>query len=132
MSAATFDPKLRLAMEEIKAVLRRHDLLGFINIASKTHSEFLLHMEAPWSVVRIEPPGKDGKSGIRIRAKGTQVGSVEHENLESSLSFICDTADLCNRFAQILYALKAQVAAQTELIHEPLTDDRIRNDGRLQ
>lgn len=125
----TYDPKLRLALEEIKAILKRHDIMVFFHLGSLTHGGFMLHTDTSWSVVKVETPGKDGRSGIRIKAKG-KVGTKEHEGLEASLSFICNSADICNRFGQVFYGLKMEVARQAELTHTPLTDDQIFNDDR--
>lgn len=63
-----YDPKLREAMEDIKAVLRKHDIMGCAVLASPTHSEFLCDPSASWSVARIENLG-DGRFGIRFRSK---------------------------------------------------------------
>ena len=125
-----YDQNLRLALEEIKAVLKKRDIMAFLHMGSLTHGEFYLHTDATWSVMKLEGPDKDGRQGIRIAAKKTKVGTKEHDALEATLSFVCNSADICNRFGQIFYAMKAKIGEQCELTHEPLTNDRISNQDR--
>lgn len=125
----TYDPNLRLAIAEIAEILKRRDIMALIFLGSLTHGEFMLNTDASWSVMK---PDKmpDGRQAIRFKAKGIKVGSKEHECLEATAAFICNTADSCNRFGQIFYGLKAQIAKASVLEHSPLTDDRITNDDR--
>lgn len=60
----SFDPCLKEAIEEIKAVLRKHDAMATIILVSPTHLEWLHHIEASWSVMRYEGPGL-----LRFRSK---------------------------------------------------------------
>ena len=74
-----YDPKLREAMEDIKAVLRKHDIMGCAVLASPTHSEFLCDPGASWSVARIENVG-EGRYGIRFRSKREDWPSKEAQD----------------------------------------------------
>lgn len=58
------DPKLKSAAEEIKAVLRKYDIIGNFQLASETHIEFVREFETSWSCAKMEGPGV-----IRIRSK---------------------------------------------------------------
>lgn len=62
------DPKLLEAMEKIKAILTEHDCMAAVVLVSPTHSEFLNHFNASWSVLRFEDQG-DGTLGLRFRSK---------------------------------------------------------------
>lgn len=125
----TYDPNLRLAIAEIQEVLKQRDCMAVINLGSKSHGEFLLHLDTSWTVVTMDKT-QDGRAALRVRAKGIKVGTPAHENLESSLAFVCNSADLCNRWGQIFYGIKAKIAQQSILTHDPLTDDKIFNDDR--
>jgi hypothetical protein len=116
-------------MDEIKAVLKKRDCMAFINLGSRTHGEFLLHVESSWSIISFEEAG-GGEAAIRVRAKGVKQGSQEHENLEASVAFVCGSADIMNRFAQVFYGLKAMIDEISILEHNPVTNDRITNDDR--
>lgn len=124
-----YDPNLRLAISEIEEVLKRRDCMAAINLGGKTHGEFLLYFGTSWTVVHLDKTA-DGKAAIRVKAKGIKVDTPEHENLEASLAFICTSADLFNRWAQIFYGLKAKISSQSNLTHIPVTDDRISNEDR--
>jgi hypothetical protein len=83
-----YDPNLREAMEEIKAVLKKHDCMGAIILVSPTHSEFLFHPEASWSVVHFEddPDGPQGAQMIRIRSKRADFPSKEAQRAANEAS----------------------------------------------
>lgn len=124
-----YDPTLRLAMDEIKQVLKRHKIVAFINLGSQTHGEFMLHLDAPWSFLSLEEVS-GGKAALRLRAKAVKVDTEGARNLDSTVAFVCNTADMMNRFGQIFYGLKAEIGKVSILTHEPITDDRISNDDR--
>lgn len=59
----TFDPKLKECAKELMAVMRKHDVMGTVVLASPTHSEWVMHVDASWSVAKFEG------EGIRFRSK---------------------------------------------------------------
>lgn len=73
-----YDPKLKFAAEEIKEILKKHDILASMLLVSPSHVEYLFHIESSWSVMRFEG-GKDA-SGIRFRSKKEDFPSKEAQN----------------------------------------------------
>jgi hypothetical protein len=72
------DPKLKTAMEEIKAVLKKHDIAAVVVLASMTHLEFLRQYQASWNGLKLEqlPEGVE----LRVRALREDFPSKEaHE-----------------------------------------------------
>ena len=63
-----YSPKLKLAMTEIKAILKKHDIAGSFVIHTPGHSEYLNSFETSYSCVKV-----DGDN-IRIRAKAEDYG----------------------------------------------------------
>lgn len=59
-----YDPKLREAAEEFKALCRKYDCAGFVLFVSPTHSEFVNEFSPSWSVIRPDGCG----DSIRFRA----------------------------------------------------------------
>lgn len=57
MPAEKFDPKLRLAMEEIKAILAKYDCAATITLQSGQHAEYLYHFSPTWSCVTLTDTG---------------------------------------------------------------------------
>lgn len=65
------DVRIKPAVDEIKAVLEKHDMAAVVFIASPTHVEFLYRLEASWTCIRLEP------AGLRIRANSKDPAQVE-------------------------------------------------------
>lgn len=127
----SYDQNLRLALEEIKEVLRKRDCMGAVSLNSKTHGEFYIHLAGPsWSYFKTEIQS-DGSEGLRLKAKGIKAGTTEHENLEGNVAAVCNFADLFNSWSQSFYRLKATLQNYMDLDHTPLTRDRINNDDRV-
>lgn len=58
-----YSPKLKKAMEEIKSILKRHDIGGYVILHTPGHSEYLHSLFPSYSC--IKPVGDE----IRIRAR---------------------------------------------------------------
>lgn len=83
------DPKLKAAMEEIKAVLRRHDIAAVVTLQSPGALEYLYELSPSWSCIHIEPGG-----AVRIRAQAKTGPATEKERLRLSAGMIVSFADL--------------------------------------
>lgn len=59
-----FDPKLREAAEEFKALCEKYDCVGSVLLVSPTHAEFVYHVTSSWSIMHFE-----SKNKLRIRSK---------------------------------------------------------------
>ena len=81
------DPKLKQAAEEIKAILKRHDITATVCLQSQGHLEFLRVLEATWSCARLEPTPDGGE--IRIRAK-----RADFESADAQKQMVSDTAGM--------------------------------------
>lgn len=62
------DPKLKAAMDEIKPILEKYDVMAAMILVSPTHSEFLNSFNTTWSVMGFEEDA-DGALNIRFRSK---------------------------------------------------------------
>ncbi len=58
------DPKVQAVVDEIQAILRKHDLAGVAFVASPTHTNYLLELTPSWVCMRME-----GENTLRIRCK---------------------------------------------------------------
>ncbi|MFA6058943.1 MAG: hypothetical protein WC756_12145 [Taibaiella sp.] len=63
-----YSPKLKAAMEEIKQILKKHDIAGAIVIHTPGHTEYHLRIDPTYSCARI-----DGES-IRVKASLKDLG----------------------------------------------------------
>lgn len=83
-------------VEEIKALLKKHDLTGMIRVQDRSSNTFLHHIEASWSCAHFEEiPGEtDGAVAIRFRAK-----AVDFESKEAHQKMVQDTLGMFMAFA---------------------------------
>ena len=130
-----YDPKLRAAMEDIKAVLRKHDVMGLAILASPTHSEFLCDPQATWSVAKIEA-APEGGHAIRFRSKRDDFPSREaqHAATEATVHGIESFHWLCfklgEQMGQLVQVLRTKMTILTNvggLMGEP---DSVPGDGK--
>ena len=75
---------MKMAMEEIKAIMNKHDIAGVVQLQSPTHGEFLYALEASWSCISFEPGGR-----VRFKAamqSGGGSGDVTRERERARVS----------------------------------------------
>lgn len=82
------DPKLQAAMEEVKVILKKHDIGAVIVLGSQTHTEYLLELSPTWSCITIEDDGL-----VRFRALRKDFASKEEQG-----KVITDSAGLLGGF----------------------------------
>jgi hypothetical protein len=62
-----YSPKLKKAMEEIKEILKKNDIAGFVVLHTPGFSEYLNHVLTSYSCATVLP------EGVRLRLKGSEV-----------------------------------------------------------
>lgn len=78
-----YDPKLKEAMAEIRALCHKYDIAAAIIVTSESHSEFGLEITPSWSGFSWEV-GNDGvKDCVRLRVKQSEVGAEKAHKLVS-------------------------------------------------
>lgn len=73
------DPLLKTAAEEIKAILKKHDIAGMMMLQSPGGAEFVRVIDPKWSCVKIQdtPMGP----AIRIKAHHSEFPSKEAQKV---------------------------------------------------
>lgn len=66
-----YSPKLKIAMDEIKNILKKHDVAGFVIIHTPGFSEYLNHISPSYSCAKIEA------TQLRFKLKASEVGGAE-------------------------------------------------------
>lgn len=90
-----YSPKLKMAMEEIKAVVKKYDIAAAVILSDGTgFSEFLNKVEASWSAAFVQQTLKG--EAIRFRIKSSEVGKEQAEKLAN------DTYRMIEHFAEML------------------------------
>ncbi len=90
------DQKLKVAMQEVKAILAKHDIAGVIFLQSATHAEFLYHFNASWSCVRLE---EDGKCRFKSKLADYPDRQTQKEAAEASLGTLVGFGHLGKKLA---------------------------------
>jgi rhamnose utilization protein RhaD (predicted bifunctional aldolase and dehydrogenase) len=108
------DPKLKLAMEEMKEVLKKHDIVGSIILASPTHLEYLRHYQASWSYAWLEPDGL-----LRVKLKREMFNSKEEQKkaLEDTVGTFAGLYDAYINEAENMQKVIMMVGKQVPFDH---------------
>lgn len=108
----SYDPKLREAMKDVEAVLKKHDVGGFVSLNSKTHGEFKLFVDTPsWSKVRWVKEGE--VMHLKIHMKTTP------EESEATVAMLYSIRDLCGQLFMQMDKLAGQVEQSVKVVHVP-------------
>lgn len=75
------DPKLVAAMEEVKAILKKNDIVGVVILQSAESSEFLTQFEASWNAVKLIP---DGERRVKVQVCTTDRPKEQRQELFSN------------------------------------------------
>jgi len=106
-----FDPKLKEAMAEIRGIMRKHDIGGYVILASPSHSEFGFELDPSWSCAHWE----DKDAGLlRFKAKQKELGKDNAKKIiEETCHLVFQIRDLCAQgFA---WAEKMAMAIETQV-----------------
>lgn len=117
------DVKLQAAMEEIKAVLKKHDIGAYVLLASPTHMEFLREFAPTWSCMWIEEAA--GGYALRIRAKRADFPSeAAHKKcLEDSVGMLLGFADVFVREKAQLDEILKMLGGNMQISHYTRDDN---------
>jgi hypothetical protein len=90
-----YSPKLKTAMEEIKAIMKKHDIGGWVILHTPGHSEFLNKLDPSYSCITITPDAKG--DFVRFKSKIADYGGDKNAWLKKTtdslnlLQSICET-----------------------------------------
>lgn len=77
------DPKLKTAMEEIKAILDKHDIAAVVQLQSQQGGEFLYWLSPSWSCVTLTDEGQ-----CRVKAAAKTGGPEEKQRLVDAIGML--------------------------------------------
>lgn len=85
------DPKLQVALNEVRAVMERYDFPGAVMLVNEREAVFAYKMDATWSALR-----KDNATplGFRLRVVTAEIGRREAERRTTgAMHTICQLSD---------------------------------------
>lgn len=111
------DPKLLLAMEQIKAILSNHDIGAVVILQSETHGEWLNHISPSWSAAKLF--ANDQGEGIHVKALAKDYPSAEaHKRaLELTTGMLFGFRDGAERIARNMEAVLAELSKVLHIDH---------------
>lgn len=79
-----FDPKLKNAVMEIEAVMRKYDIGGTVSLTSQTHGEYLFVLDPTWTIIK-QIPEKQGMK-LHLRSMRKEFPSEEAQRKANELT----------------------------------------------
>lgn len=123
-----YDPKLREAAEEFKALCGKYDCMGVMLLVSKTHAEFVNEVSPSWSVLRMEAP-----EAFRFRSKGEDFPSLEAQNeaTEATAQGVTSIVEWSRQTHAGWSGILDQLRKHMRIMHAAWGDpDSVPGDGR--
>lgn len=107
------DPKLKIAAEEIKAVLLKYDCAAIVILCSESHLEYLHHVTPSWSCAKLE--GNE----LRIKAKREDFPTLEAQKkcVTDTIGMVVGFLDAANNTAAQMTEVARLLATQFEFSH---------------
>jgi hypothetical protein len=107
------DPKLKTAMEEIKVILRKHDIGAVVMLASPTHTEYLYELGPTWACVQVQG------DQIRVRAHHSDFPSTaaQRQAVTDTASLFLGLRDASELAVDNLSRIVAMLAPHLDITH---------------
>jgi len=107
-------PTLQTARKEIEAILKKHDIGGFISLQDGLgNGEFAAFVDTPsWSMIRFLPDGKDGAKRVHLKL----YGKTKKVELERTINMLYNGQDVLGQLFMMVDHMKASIAPHIEVI----------------
>ncbi len=112
-------------LEEIAAVLQKHDMAGLVMVANISHTDWRLEISPSWSCAQVKESDDDGHM-LRIRSK-----KADYVNEEDRIRSLEATISTFNTFIDTMRAVSGQLTQVLTMIgrHIDFTSISVREDG---
>lgn len=111
-------------LDEISAVLKKHDMMGLVMVANRTHVDYRIEVEASWSCARLEKDAA-GNCGVRVRSKLADYPSkaAQKECVEATVGSFVTFSDVMRRLQVDIGALLVAVSKQISFTGKSTRED---------
>ena len=107
-----YDPKLKEAAAEIKAICRKHDIAAHVALVSPSHAEFVMVLDPTWSACQLTD------NRLKIRAKSKEIGhEVAHKLMGGTAHMVCRIQDMCTKAVDDMDNILAALAPHIKINH---------------
>lgn len=95
------NPQIQPALEEVAAVLRKHNMAGIVMVANATHCDYQMEISPSWSCAKFETDGK-GNVSVRILSKLANYPNKEAQKaaLEATIGMFVTFNDVMARLTE--------------------------------
>lgn len=121
MSDKRYSPKLRVAIAEVEAVLRKHDVGGMISLYSEQHCEFKFVIDPSWSLARFIRQGE---------AFHMKIYHSQQPKLDYTVGMLHSMRDIAALFFSQADQMCKQIAMHGIVERRPFAVSDINNDDR--
>ena len=91
-----YSPKLKVAMEEIKEILNKHDIAGHVVLHTPGHGEYFTKVDPSYSCAFFDMT--PGRTGIRFRARLQEDYDGNSAKRQQALT---DTSDMMHTLSSV-------------------------------
>lgn len=112
MKNAKFDPKLKEMMDELDPIFKKYDVMGFVNVTSRTHGEFRIFFP-PWSTAQWEKDSV-GRSALRFKSKK---GEQTHRDTEDTVFGLMSIRDMAGELFMMMEKMSSELDKHMEIDH---------------
>lgn len=102
-----YSPKLKKAMEEIKAILKKHDIAGSVVLHAPGFSEYLNHINTSYSCLKFEG------DNLRFKTKGRPL-----EHINDTVNMISHLAETSLRVGRNYFDMKEALRNHMDIEEE--------------
>jgi hypothetical protein len=113
-----YNPKLKIAMEEIKEILHKHDIAGAIVIHTPGHSEYMTELSPSYSCAKFEG------EYLRIKAKKS-----DYKTIEAWREVVTLTSNMLHHLSEKTADLSLQLLNASELIDKTVKAEHFGSGG---
>ena len=109
--------KILPVLDEISAVLKKHDMMGLIIVGNETHCDWRMEVTASWSCAKVESEDEKGLA-IRIRAKRADYPTPEAQKrcVEATVGTFVTFGHAMTKLNEQLDTLLIGVAKQVDFL----------------
>lgn len=112
-------------LDEISAVLKKHDVTGIIVVGNRTHCDFRMHVTATWScAVVVKEEGTD-REMVKVRSKREDYPSREAqvEVINHTVGTFVTFSDILDRLNGNVKSLLVMISRHVQFIGRSTTEE---------
>lgn len=111
-------------LDEITAVLKKHDAVGLVMVGNRTHTDWRMDIEASWSCAWLEKD-EQGRHLLRVRSKAKDYPSKEaqKESLQATIGTFVTFSDTLIRLGENVEQVLVMLAKNVEFMGKSTAED---------